>query len=288
VQIAELRFGDVGRGVGNYRPVLAAIAAIAVMGLVLPGPKFVAKRGFDVDAFDNAQSTGALAAPAAVGDVPQSAEVASAVSAIETAPRDFASPLASSTSSASSSSFAVDASATRTASEDSSADATTFDSSTPATSTPRAATAQPLRIVTAAWASAQAGTPLATTGVPEGALPVGRRPGFAQDKVAFVRLAGTATTLTLLPHEDAAGQRAVETAQIQACRITSPGWSEAQGQSIDEAPKWDCAVAVQGLRSEDGRWTFDLSVFADRAGANGFALIPVGDALDYQVAFTVA
>ena len=288
MQIAELKFGDVGRGLSHYKPVVAAVAVIAVMGLTLPGPKFVLGGGrFDADAFDAANT---IATPAAAGVTGQSAEVASAVEAIEASPSDFSSTF--STPAPTSSSFSVDASASREAAEDSfstsSSESATFDSSTPATTTPRAAAAQPLHIVTAAWASAQAGTPVAATGVPEGALPVGRRPGFAQDKVSFVRLAGTATSLKLLPHTDATGQRSAESAQIQACRITSPGWSEAQAQAMADAPTWDCGVAVQGVRAGDGSWTFDLTVFPDRAGANGFALVPVGDALDYQVAFTIA
>ena len=288
MQIAELKFGDVGRGVSHYRPVLAAAAAIAVMGLVLPGPKFVASRGFDVDAFDAASSAGGLATPAAVGEAPQSAEVAAAVSAIDASPSTFSS---FSSPAPASSSFTVDASASRSSVEDSSSSSSsspTFDSSTPATTTPRRATVQPLQVVASAWASAQAGTPVAAAGVPEGALPVGRRPGFSQDKVAFVRLTGTAATLTLAPHPDASAHRSAEAAQIHACRVTTPGWAEAKAQAMDDAPKWDCAVAVQGFRAEDGRWTFDLTVFPERANATGFALIPVGDALDFQVAFTLA
>jgi hypothetical protein len=117
---------------------------------------------------------------------------------------------------------------------------------------------------------------------------VGRRPGFAQDKVAFVRLAGTASVLTLVPHEDTTGARSADAAKIQACRITTGGWSKGEAQAMADAPKWDCAVSVLGTRSADGAWTFDLSVFPDRADDRGFALVPTGDAIDFQVAFKLA
>jgi len=117
---------------------------------------------------------------------------------------------------------------------------------------------------------------------------VGRRPGFSQDKVAFVRLSGTAKSLTLLPHEDAAGQRSADAAAIQVCRITTAGWQKAEGVALAAAPKYDCGVSVLGERAKDGSWTFDLSVFPEPSDERGFALLPVGAALDYQVAFRLA
>jgi hypothetical protein len=129
---------------------------------------------------------------------------------------------------------------------------------------------------------------VATAGVPAGSLPVGRRPGISQDKVSFVRLAGTASVLKLVPHEDTTGQRSADSAQIQACRIVAGGWAKAEGEAMADAPKWDCAVSVLGARAADGSWTFDLSVFPDRADDRGFALVPTGDALDFQVAYKLA
>jgi hypothetical protein len=285
VQIAELRFGDVGRGLSHYRPVVVAVAAIAVMGLTLPGPKRVAANLFGASNYGGSTAAASLgAADASVPEAAATAEVAAAVDAIDSAPGTFGAFSASPSSASTGSSFGIDAAATR-------ADASTtdtFESSAPATTQPKAATAQPLIVTKSAWASAQAGTPLAATGVPEGALPVGRRPGFAQDKVAFIRLAGGATSISLVPHADATGQRSAETAQIQACRITTPGWAAGQAVAMADAPKWDCAVSVLGARAADGRWTFDLSVFPDRVDDRGFALVPAGDAVDFQVAFTIA
>lgn len=284
MQIAELKFGDVGRGLGHYRPVALAVGAIVVMGLAMPGPRRVALDDFGASRWT---SSAAAVVPSAVGDSELPAEASAAFEAIESAPSagssTFSSPFSAPAST--SSSFTSDAFVTREASSESAS--STFDSSTPsATRTETTSTASgPLRITRSAWASGQAGTPLAATGVPEGGLPVGRRPGFELDKVAFVKLAGGASTLKLLPHDDTSGARNAEGGVIQACRITSPGWAEASGQSIEEAPAWDCGVAVQGVRADDGSWTFDLSVFDDRADDRGFALVPAGSALDFQVTF---
>ena len=288
VQIAELKFGDVGRGLSRYRPVALAVVAIVVMGLTLPGPRRVTSKAFDIGAFDSPASAG-LPVSADVPEAATTGEVAAAVSAIDTSPSSFSSTFSSpASSSAPGSSFDVDSGFSRSEASESSSPST-FDSSRPSTSESRsAATPTPLKIVTAAWASAQAGTPLAATGVPEGSLPVGRRPGFENDKVAFVRLSGTETTLTLVPHDDATGQRSADAAQIHACRITTPAWAKAEAQSLDEAPKWDCAVAAVGQREEDGSWSFDLSSFPDRDSITGFALVPAGAGLDFQVAFKVA
>lgn len=289
MQIAELKFGDVGRGVARYRPVVLALAAIAVMGLTLPGPRRVTGKAFDISSFDSPASAG-LPVSADVPEGAASAEVAAAAAAIESSPSSFSSTFSlPSSSSSASSSFTVDAGASRTDADEPASSSSTFDSSTPSAGESRASvTPTPLRVTTAAWASAQAGTPLAATGVPEGSLPVGRRPGFEVDKVAFVKLAGTASTLTLVPHEDATGQRGADAAQLQACRITTPAWAKAEGQSMDEAPKWDCRVAAMGERAEDGSWTFHLSSFPDRSTSPGFAIVPAGAGLDFQVAFKVA
>jgi hypothetical protein len=68
----------------------------------------------------------------------------------------------------------------------------------------------------------------------------------------------------------------------------TPGWKKAEGQSIEESPTWDCSVAVAGKRADDGSWSFDLGVFAARDDARGFAILPAGTGLDFQVAFKLA
>lgn len=288
MQIAELKFGDVGRGLSRYRPVVLAVGAIVVMGLVLPGPKRVAGNLFDVESFDaGAAPVAALAAPETIdgagGVVP--AEAAEAVSQFEASPGSFAGSFSSPIAPDTTSSFDVDASATRPDDDDRAATSPTFSSSAPAATTTTRPPSLPLTVVASAWSSAQAGTPLASAGVPDGSLPVGRRAGFEQDKVAFVRLTGNMQFLKLSPHPDTSGQRAPESAQINLCRITKAGWEPAEAQAPADAPSFDCNVAIQGRRSDDGSWTFDLAVFADRDDRRGFALVPAGSAVDFQVAF---
>jgi hypothetical protein len=285
MQIAELKFGDVGRGLGHYRPVALAVGAVVVMGLLLPGPRRVAMNDFGASGWS---TSAAAVVPSAAGDSEVSAEASAAFEAIESSPSDVTSSFASPLSPPSSigSSFTSDAFVTREGSSESAS--STFDSSTPSVSRSESSTTAasgPLQVTRSAWASAQAGTPLAATGVPAGSLPVGRRPGFEIDKVAFVKLSGGSSSLKLLPHDDSAGTRNASGAAIQACRVTTPGWAAAEAQSLEEAPAWDCAVAVLGKRADDGSWTFDLSVFPDRADERGFALIPTGSDLDFQVTF---
>lgn len=285
MQIAELKFGDVGRGLARYRPVALVVVAIVIMGLVLPGPERVAGNFFDVDAYDaGAAPVSAFGAPDESLDSSVGGEVAAAVEAFESSPGAFSNSF-SAPSTFPSSSFDVDASATRP-SESSST--TTFPSSQASTTTTSRPAPEPLRVASAGYMSAQAGTPLATAGVPIGSVPVGRRPGFEEDKVAFIRLTGNEDVLKLVPHQDASGQRSPEAAKINACRITGSNWSATEAQAEADAPSWDCTVAVQGRRAGDGSWTFDLGTFADRADQRGFALVPAGTGVDFQVAFTLA
>jgi hypothetical protein len=134
------------------------------------------------------------------------------------------------------------------------------------------------------WAAALSGSGLSTADVPEGSMPVANRLGQV-DKVSFVRLSGTAATLTLT--EDADGAReALGAGAVAACAITDPSWQEGPDQSMDAAPTWDADSCVAGIET-DGSWTFDLSRFADVAGDAGFALVPDASApADFQVTFT--
>jgi hypothetical protein len=136
------------------------------------------------------------------------------------------------------------------------------------------------------WAAALSGSGLSTADVPEGTMPVANRLGQL-DKVSFVRLDGTDTTLTL--REDAAGAReAVGAALVVACPITDPSWVAGPDQSLDDAPSWDDAACVAGSEA-DGAWTFDLSRFDGRDGPTGFALVPATDApADFQVTFAAS
>lgn len=156
----------------------------------------------------------------------------------------------------------------------------------PVTTTTAPAAPTPLTVRGFGWASTLSGSGISSAGVPDGSMPVGNRLGRL-DKAAFVRLAGTDRTLTLV--EDGAGAReALGAGAVMACAITDAGWVEEPDQSFDEAPAWDADACAAGVES-DGTWTFDLGAFADRAGDRGFALVPEPDApADFQVAFRTA
>lgn len=147
---------------------------------------------------------------------------------------------------------------------------------------------QRLRIVAAGWASSTGGTPIATSeteGVPEGSLPVGTRVGQT-DKVSFVRLAGTASTLVLA--EAAAGRRggAFDASPVELCPVTEEQWDEGAAQPMSAAPAHDAERCVPAEQRSDGTWAFDLEAFDDPEDPRGFALVPSAEApIDFQITF---
>ena len=143
----------------------------------------------------------------------------------------------------------------------------------------------PLFVMEYGWATATAGTPIASSDVPEGSMPVGKRIG-QNDKISFLRLIGTATLLEL--HEASEGQRTPPVGEIgvQLCQSTEAEWSGGDAQTFDAAPSWDGDQCVDGVRSGDGTWTFDLSGFESAEDRRGFVLVPAADAaVDFQVSF---
>lgn len=156
-------------------------------------------------------------------------------------------------------------------------------STPPTTSTTVAAAPQPLSVRGFGWASSLSGSGLSTVDVPDGTMPVATRLGRL-DKASFVRLAGTSTTLSLVEDPDGA-REAIGAGVVVACPITDGGWAEEPDQSMDDAPAWDEARCVAGVEDDD-TWVFDLSGFDDRAGQNGFALVPdASGPPDFQVTF---
>lgn len=160
--------------------------------------------------------------------------------------------------------------------------ATTPTTTTTTTTTPPAPAAEePLTVRGFGWASVLAGTGVAAAEVPEGTMPISARLGQT-DKVTFIRLSGTVSTLIL--EEDTGGAReAMGAGTVLACAVIDEGWSEAPDQSFDDAPAWDPDRCVASTEADDV-WTFDLSGFDDRTGDRGFALVPGSDAPpDFQI-----
>ena len=279
--ISDLSVGDVRRVFRRYVPVAAVVAAVAVMGLTLPGPKILGGRTLPTFSSTAGGSSSVTADDTAVAEVAASspADVTSSFSDAPASTSGFADSPAAPVRLPFPTATAADR-----GDEPSNAPAS-FEAPSPQNSSPSVAV-QPLRIVGSAWASQTAGTPLGAQGVPAGSLPVGTRL-TQHDKRSYVRLSGTSPTLVLTPHEDAAGQRSPETGTILACQIADPGWKDgAEPMAFDAAPAHDAEKCVPGVRGENGAWTFDLKAFPLRTDARGFALVPGPDApLDFQVAF---
>lgn len=275
--LGEISVGDIRRGLARYKPAALVVAGIVVVVALTPGGAASSGAGADADplAIDASETPFA-----AVADE-ETAVDAGAADAPDDVSFDLPPPSPSFRRSP--------GGATSRPSASPSPSPSTFPTGVPPSSGstfPDEGGSEPLRPIATAWASAEAGTPVAAAGVPEATLPVGNRIGQL-DKASFVRLAGDATELVLV--EDADGSRAAPTggaAAVQACRIEVPGWEEAEAQSFDEAPTWDAASCTPGTRGDDGSWTFDLAGFGSPTDERGFALVPTDDApVDFQVAF---
>ena len=124
------------------------------------------------------------------------------------------------------------------------------------------------------------------TDVPDGTMPVATRLGDL-DKASFIRLSGTATTLTL--HEDTDGD-----ARRLGSRVGRgvPDHRARLGGEAGSAARRRAGVGrrrvCRRMQESDNTWVFDLSGFADRAGQAGFALVPAlrsHSPADFQITF---
>jgi hypothetical protein len=142
--------------------------------------------------------------------------------------------------------------------------------------------------------------PQPTTGVPEGAIAVAARLG-EDDKVAAIGMLLDANpgatverfTLTLQEAECAGANQNAGSAAIRACPVVS-FWAGVENGEWDTRPEADCdSASSDGVRNDDGSWTFDLraigSVLLDPFGMvaeNGILLIPaVEPPQTFQVSF---
>lgn len=147
----------------------------------------------------------------------------------------------------------------------------------------------PLRVESGGYASAAAGTPLATLGVPEGSVAVARR-GGQPFNIAYLRVAGSPGSLDLAVDADAANALDA-VAGLVVCPVTEEGWHVGHGDvDLDDAPTYDCAAAIPGTRADDGTsWTFDLAGL-DLESLSGIALVPdaTAPAPEFQVVFRIS
>ena len=274
--LADVTLGDIGRALARYRPVAITVAIILVVLAVLPGPEGGALRPL-----------GSAPPPAAAATTDVAAGDAASVAADTTVPADPSASSSTFDSSASSSDFSSssssDFSSDSPSSDFSSAPAPTFDFSnegTPGESS--SSVSRPLVVVSAGWASATGATPLGATGVPANTLPVGKRIGQV-DKYSFVRLEGDDQVLTLRLHADKRTTTGVVAVSI--CQITDANWQAAENVPSDRAPKYDTSTCVPGDPGDGTAYSFNLVTFSSSSDPRGFALVPTGDSIDYQLAF---
>lgn len=278
--LGQMTFAEAGAALKHYRPVVAAVFAVLVLAVLLPGPRRVVLEGF------SATSDFASTSSVSADEVAEAPLADGGIVAPEPAPAPGLSGGFGSSSfdSAAGDDFATADTAPSNRSEPEPSPSQDFSFSSPSSPSTTAAP-KPLRIVESTWATRTAGTPLASEGVPEGSLPVGIRLN-QDDKQSFVRLSGTATTLTL-PVGPAAGQRSPETASVQICRIEDASWKAGKAIAWDARPEYSTEDCVVGKRSSDGKaWVFEVIGIGDRNSNAGFALVPGPDApIDFQVAF---
>ena len=297
--LGDITFAEIARALGRYRPVALTVLAVVVLLAILPNHNRApaAEGASTVRSGASSGTSGALrtAAPAAGTEVAGAGVDSAAVSGSDAASSASATSGSGTLGASTGSSYAggttggasTTPTSTYTYSPPSSGSVDTGDDSS--SSAPGGAST-PLSITTATWATGTgAGTPLATAGVPDGTLPVGRRLG-SDDKRSFVHLTGTASVLTL--KVDAGGARAAVNgdAKILVCQVRAGGWKENPGSSFADEPSYDDTGCHAGTPSADGTsWTFDLSSFRSPADDRGLALVPDPmAATDFQVTFSRA
>lgn len=152
------------------------------------------------------------------------------------------------------------------------------------TTTTTTAPPTPLRITESGWSGSDGGSPVAGADVPDGSLPVSIRLG-QPDRRSYVRLAGSASLLTLAVTDDDLGSRFPENAAVWLCPIVDGGWQAAPAMADADAPAYDCTTKAVGRPGDDG-WAFDFGAMnADPAQPAGFALVAADGAADFQILF---
>jgi hypothetical protein len=150
----------------------------------------------------------------------------------------------------------------------------------------------PVSVVSGGYASARAGTPLATFGVPQGSVAVAAQAGQI-DKVSYLRLTGAGEPLELLV--DPEGMNRLDPlAGLTLCFVTTPEWKVGQGDvAPEDGPAYDCTNGIEGARSPAGdpageRWNFDVSR-VDLTTVLGVAIVPTTGPLapDFQIVFRI-
>lgn len=278
-----MTLGDIGRALARYRPVAVTIGIILVVVALLPGPVFE-----ELGPLPGVQGPVQVPAAAAAAAPPTTAAtpVTTTPSFGSTATTSFGTTSTDSSSFGTSGSFSDSDFGSDDSSSDfgsSESDSSSFGTTDEDFGSDDEESTEPLSIVASAWAARTGGTPLGSTGVPEGLLPVGKRIG-QRDKISFVRLSGGGTELVLTP-DRASSRTTTGEVVVSACQITTPNWAPATNLTFEQAPKFDESSCVVGSVDPIGAIVFDLTLFPERDDNRGFALLPTGSSIDYQLNF---
>ncbi|HEX2038676.1 MAG TPA: hypothetical protein VHF47_02970 [Acidimicrobiales bacterium] len=130
---------------------------------------------------------------------------------------------------------------------------------------------EPLVVTDGGWAQSALSS---DSEVPADGLPVETRVGETT-RVSWVRLSGTETTLFLIVRRATPGPLG-EVPAVRACPITRSDWESGGEQAMEDAPAYDASACVDGRRGGNAM-SFDLQRFPNRAGGNGFVLVPITD-----------
>jgi hypothetical protein len=286
--IAAMRLYEVWNALGRYKPVAAVLAALVVAAIVLPGVRVIENAA---SPYASAVDTSA-AHPAAPTEDDSVTPADGAAAAGDTEATDADATLPAGTVDLAASPAVTPVSSTAATTASGTGPTATASPTEPVVASPTTSatlgetrTDPTFKVRELGWATAQAGNPVATAGIPEGGMPVGKRLGEV-DKISFVRLSGSSSVLTLHVVEDPTATRLADSAGVRACRITESSWKAQTGVALDQAPSYDKSACAVGRAGDDGTWTFDLRAFDDAADARGFALVPTADAAsDFQVVF---
>ena len=105
------------------------------------------------------------------------------------------------------------------------------------------------------------------------------------EKYSYVRLDGDEKVLTLSVVADG-GRTTTGAVGVSICQITEGDWKEGTNVPSDAAPAYDEATCVAGDGGDGTSWTFNLLTFSSPTDARGFALVPTGASIDYQINFS--
>jgi hypothetical protein len=221
-RVSDISLGELGRGAVRVSPFLG-VAGAALLLVALPPHQHAASHA--------AAGSGhhyTIPVPPGLADATQADAVAAPPAPSATA-ADFGNPSAAQASlNLPSSNFSASnfSASTPPGSEAPPPGGFTMAGDAPVTA--QSSERSPFKIVAHGWATREAGTPLASEGVPDGTLPVGNRAGQL-DKASYIKLSGNDIFLTLT--EDSSGARNLAGAGgVQACEITA-SWTPTDGGS---------------------------------------------------------